>query len=81
MVEKLVLDHVLLCTLADQTKENLTIAVGNYYLQTLQKRAYSDDKELKRQRLKKKKKKVGIKEKKRKENSKEKERKKKKINK
>ena len=43
------------------------------------KRAYSDDKEQKRQRLKKKK--VGIKEKKRKENLKEKERKKKKINK
>ena len=32
------------------------------------KNAYSDEKELKRQRLKKKKKKVGIKEKKRKEN-------------
>ena len=43
------------------------------------KRAYSDYKELKRQRFKKKK--VGIKEKKRKENLKEKERKKKKINK
>ena len=40
------------------------------------KRAYSDDKELKRQRLKKRKKKVEIKEKKRKENLKEKERKK-----
>ena len=31
MVEKLVLDHVLLRTLADQTNEHLTIAVGKSY--------------------------------------------------
>ena len=31
MVKKLVLDHVLLRTLADQTKENLTLAVGKCY--------------------------------------------------
>ena len=53
----------------------------NSSTKTLQKRAYSDDKELKRQRLKKKEKKVGIKEKKRKENLKEKERKKEEKNK
>ena len=54
----------------------------SYYLQTLQKRAYSDDKELKRQRLNKRKKKGGDKrkEKKRKLKRERKKERKKKIN-
>ena len=54
----------------------------SYYLQTLQERAYSDDKELKRRdrELKKKERKMGIKENKRKENLRKKERTKKSIN-